>query len=74
MYYYFCFSYIFFSFYILTTKLFEIGVYEKYILSEVRNSGLANRINCISSSLLMSIITRRKMLSIIGFYNYSLSF
>lgn len=38
---------------------------DKYIISEVMNNGLANRINCISSSLLISILTRRKLLSIL---------
>lgn len=46
----------------------------KYILSEVRYSGLANRINCISSSLLLSIMAKRKLLSIFLIYKCSISF
>lgn len=37
---------------------------EKYLVAEIGNGGLANRINCLASSLLMSILCKRKLQSI----------
>lgn len=46
----------------------------KYIVGKVIYSGLANRINCISSALLISILSGRKLLSIFYIYLCSISF
>lgn len=53
--------------------LYKKDEYNNYIISEIINNGLANRINCISSSLLISILSRRKLLSILCFYTNSIS-
>lgn len=51
--------------FLYNNKYFDEFKRENYILGEIYDFGLANRLNCLSSSFIVSIISSRILLSIV---------